>query len=177
MADRLPVGAVVLGYLLQGPAHGYELLSRLHEDFGRVWRVAPSLLYFALNTLEREGLIRGERELQETRPPRVRYALTPKGEEAFWRWALSPVPRVRLLRYEFLPKLFFLLKLSPERVPELLSAQREVLLALRDKVAAEAPTDPFQRVLKSFRLHQLSAGLQWLEELLAQKEGSLCAKP
>jgi len=177
MADRLPVGAVVLGYLLQGPAHGYELLSRLHEDFGRVWRVAPSLLYFALNTLERDGLIRGERELQETRPPRVRYALTPKGEDAFWRWALSPVPRVRLLRYEFLPKLFFLLKLSPERVPELLSAQKEVLLALRDKVAAEAPTDPFQRVLKSFRLHQLSAGLQWLEELLAQKEGSLWAKP
>jgi len=75
------------------------------------------------------------------------------------------------LRYEFLPKLFFLLKFAPERVPELLSAQREVLLSLRDKVAAEDPTGPFQKVLKSYRLHQLSAGLQWLEELLTQKEG------
>ena len=105
------------------------------------------------------------------------YGLTPKGEEAFWRWALSPVPRVRLLRYELVPTLFVLLTLSPERVPELLFAQKEVLLALRDRVAAEDPTDPFQRALRSFRLHQLSAGLRWLEELLAQKEGGLCAKP
>lgn len=174
MAEGFPVGPVVLGYLLSGPAHGYELLSRLHADLGKIWRVAPSQLYATLSLLEQKGLVRGERELQQNRPPRIRYTITLRGREAFWGWVTTPVPRVRLLRYELLPKLFFLFKLEPERVPGLLAAQKEMLLDLRKRVVAENPTDPFQKALHSFRLAQLSAGLQWIDDLLAKKEVSSC---
>ena len=95
-----------MGYLLQGPAHGYELLSRLHEDLGRVWRVAPSQLYFTLNALEREGFILGERELQETRPPRIRYSLTPKGEEAFGDGPYPLCPACAFCATSFCPSSF-----------------------------------------------------------------------
>lgn len=171
MPGEFPVGHVILGYLVEGPAHGYELLARLHADLGRIWRVAPSQLYATLERLERRGLIQGAREEQGNRPPRVRYALTPQGAELFWRWVASPVPRLRLLRTELLPKLFFLLRLAPERVPELLAAQREVLRALEERVRAEAPQDPFGQALRSFRLHQLSAGLAWIDSLLDGGEG------
>ncbi|MBC7222562.1 PadR family transcriptional regulator [Candidatus Bipolaricaulota bacterium] len=172
MTEAFPVGPVVLGYLLSGgEAHGYELLSRFHEDLGRIWRVAPSQLYFTLSLLERQGFISGKKEPQETRPPRTRYALTEKGQEEFWKWALSPVPRLRLLRSHFLPKLFFLLKLAPERLPELLSAQRETLLSLKAQVEEEKPADKFQEMLRSFRLSQLEAALQWIAEI-SEKEGS-----
>lgn len=166
MAEGFPVGPAVLGYLLAGPAHGYELLSRLRADLGRLWRVAPSQLYATLDRLERQGLIHGTREEQENRPARIRYTLTPKGAELFWQWATTPVPRLRLLRTEFLSKLFFLLRFAPERVPGLLRAQREVLVALTEKVRAEDPQDPFAQALRSFRLHQLSAALAWIDSLL-----------
>ncbi|MEN3009374.1 MAG: PadR family transcriptional regulator [Candidatus Bipolaricaulaceae bacterium] len=173
MAGEFPVGPVVLGYLLEGPAHGYELLARLHADLGRVWRVAPSQLYATLDRLERHGLIRGTRVEQESRPARIRYTLTPQGAELFWRWVTAPVPRLRLLRSQLLPKLFFLLRLAPERASALLTAQREVLLALEAKVRAEEPQDPFGKALRSFRLHQLSAGLAWIDSLL--QGGGGCA--
>jgi len=171
MAETFPVGPVVLGYLLlNGETHGYELLTRVNRDLGRIWRVAPSQLYATLNLLERRGFVSGTKEPQETRPPRTRYALTKKGEEEFWKWVLTPVPRLRLLRSHFLPKLFFLLHLAPERVPELLLAQRETLLSLKAQVEGETPKDAFQALLKSFRLTQLEAGLRWISEAL-EKEG------
>lgn len=172
MTEAFSAGPVVLGYLLlHGEAHGYELLSRLHNDLGRIWRVAPSQLYSTLVLLERRGLISGEKEPQENRPPRIRYVLTEKGREEFWKWALSPVPRLRLLRSVLLPKLFFLLNLAPERVPELLKAQREILLSLKAQVEGEKLTDPFQTLLRDYRLAQLDAGLRWIAEIL-KKEGA-----
>ncbi|MGB9757948.1 MAG: PadR family transcriptional regulator [Candidatus Bipolaricaulaceae bacterium] len=172
MSEAFPVGPVVLGYLLlEGEAHGYELLSRLHEDLGRIWRIAPSQLYSTLSLLERRGLVLGTKEPQENRPPRIRYFLTERGKEEFWKWALSPVPRLRLLRSHLLPKIFFLLKLAPEKVPDLLNAQKETLLSLKAQVEGENPTDQFQRILKSLRLLQLDAGLRWIAEVL-KKEGA-----
>lgn len=166
------MGPVVLGYLLlEGEAHGYELLSRLREDLGRIWRIAPSQLYSTLSLLERRGLVSGIKEPQENRPPRIRYSLTEKGEEEFWKWALSPVPRLRLLRSHLLPKIFFLLKLAPEKIPDLLNAQKETLLSLKAQVEGENPADGFQKILKSFRLLQLDAGLRWIAEVL-EKEGT-----
>jgi DNA-binding PadR family transcriptional regulator len=171
MAEAFPVGPVVLGYLLaNGETHGYELLAHLHEDLGRIWRVSPSQLYSTLAILERRGLILGTKEPQENRPPRIRYSLTETGKEEFWKWVLSPVPRLRLLRSHLLPKIFFLLKLAPERVPELLNAQKETLLSLKIQIEKEKPTDEFQKILKEFRLLQLEAGLRWIAEVL-EKEG------
>lgn len=172
MAEAFPAGPAVLGYLLlRGEAHGYELLSRLHKDLGRIWRVAPSQLYATLALLERQGLIFGKKELQGIRPPRTRYALTEKGQEEFWKWVLSPIPRLRLLRSVFLPKLFFLLHLAPERVPELLQAQREKLLSLKAQVEEERPLDLFQSLLRDYRLAQLDASLRWIAGIL-DKEGA-----
>lgn len=170
MSEAFPVGPVILGYLeMLGPIHGYELLSRLHADLGRIWRVAPSQLYSTLARLEKYGLITGEREEQENRPPRIRYSLTPKGQEFFWSWVTSPVHRVRLLRAELLPKMFFLLQISPHHIPTLLSAQKAILLSLQAKVEGEHPMDQFQRVLHQFRLTQLAAGLAWINAVLEKE--------
>lgn len=168
IGERFPVGPAVLGYLLEGPAHGYELGRRMRQDLGRIWRVAPSQLYVTLDRLERQGLIQGMREEQESRPPRIRYSLTAEGEAEFRAWVTSPVPRVRLLRSELLPKLFFLFRLSPEKVPSLLCAQKEALLSLEAHLSREQPEPGFPTVLHSFRLSQVRASLSWLDSLLAE---------
>src|SRR6516162_6737786 len=59
---RAPKGNVrglLLAALLDGPAHGYELMRRLEEQAGGRWRPSPGSVYPLLQQLEDEGLIRG----------------------------------------------------------------------------------------------------------------------
>jgi DNA-binding PadR family transcriptional regulator len=59
---RLPKGNVrglLLAALLDGPAHGYELMRRLEAQAGGRWRPSPGSVYPLLQLLEDEGLVRG----------------------------------------------------------------------------------------------------------------------
>ena len=170
--ERLPVEYAVLGALLSGPAHGYELKRRLNSGLGPIWHIAQSQLYCVLSRLEREGLVKGRLESQGARPPRRVFSLTPAGEHAFWEWATSPVRHAREVRIELLAKLYFLRRHAPDRVPELLSAQAERLARLRDRLSQRKalPTDDavLARLTLSFRLALLSALLSWLEDAKVQ---------
>ena len=53
------VRGLLLAALLDGPAHGYELMRRLEEQTGGRWRPSPGSVYPLLQQLEDEGLIRG----------------------------------------------------------------------------------------------------------------------
>lgn len=159
-----PAEHAVLGALLDGPAHGYELCRRLRDDLGLVWRIATSQLYAVLRRLEEAGMVRWTGEAD----PRGRhvYALTPHGEAAFWEWAVTPVPRVRDLRVEFVTKLYFLYRFAPDRVGELVARQRDVVLRLRNRLAGEEPPgDPFSAALEGFRMSQVRCALDWLQGL------------
>jgi Transcriptional regulator PadR-like family len=61
-SSRLRRGAMrglVLAALLQGAAHGYELMRRLEEQTGGWWRPSPGSMYPLLQALEGEGLAAG----------------------------------------------------------------------------------------------------------------------
>ncbi|KUK26110.1 MAG: Transcriptional regulator, PadR family [Acetothermia bacterium 64_32] len=168
----LPVGYAVLGALLSGPAHGYELKRRLNSGLGPIWHIAQSQLYSVLARLEREGLVEGHLEPQGARPPRRVFSLTQAGESAFWDWATSPVRHVRDVRIELFAKLYFLRRHAPDRVPELLSAQAERLTRLKDRLSQRKalPTDDpaLARLTLDFRRTLLSTLLSWLEEAKLQ---------
>lgn len=53
------VGELLLVALLDGPAHGYELMDRLEDFSGGSWRPSPGSVYPQLQTLEDGGLIEG----------------------------------------------------------------------------------------------------------------------
>ncbi len=60
---RGDIRAALLEALLQGPAHGYELINRLEDRTGGMWRPSPGSVYPTLQLLEDEGLVRSvERE-------------------------------------------------------------------------------------------------------------------
>ena len=58
-----------------GPAHGYELITRLEEKSGGAWRPSPGSVYPTLQLFEDEGLVRSE----ERDGKRV-YSLTEAGQ-------------------------------------------------------------------------------------------------
>ncbi len=48
--------------LLDGPAHGYELIGRLEAKTGGMWRPSAGSVYPTLQLLEDEGLVSGRDE-------------------------------------------------------------------------------------------------------------------
>lgn len=77
--------------------HGYEIAKRLSEEADAKLLTAYGTLYRALGRLERMGMLESRWEnpqiaLNESRPPRRLYTLTPAGEAA-WREA-EKTPRV-----------------------------------------------------------------------------------
>ena len=54
---RGDVRAALLVALLDGPAHGYELIQRLHERSGGRWKPSPGSVYPLLQMLTDEGAV------------------------------------------------------------------------------------------------------------------------
>jgi PadR family transcriptional regulator AphA len=163
----------LLGLLLDGPAHGYDLQQRVHADLGPVWHVAWSQLYSVLHGLEEKGWVAAATRESASGPPRHTYSITARGRRAFFEWALAPVGRLRDLRIEFLVKVYFLRRHTPQELDPLLVRQAE---ALRQAIADQSVLggDPWTTsIAASFRRHQTESALAWIDEVRRslKKEG------
>jgi DNA-binding PadR family transcriptional regulator len=162
-----PAEFVLLGLLVDGPAHGYDLQQRLESGLGAVWRIAVSQLYNVLHRLEDRAWIATSDE-QGPGPLRHVVSLTETGERAFWTWAVEPVARLRDVRVELLAKMYFLRRHRPSELSGLIERQRKTLdAALRtlDGNRAGAMDDPWiASVAESFRRRQMASALEWLAD-------------
>mgnify|MGYP000029314528 CR=1 FL=1 len=55
--ERGLLGFLVLVSLVEGDAHGYEIMKRVERITAGYWRPAPGSLYPVIDSLEKEGLI------------------------------------------------------------------------------------------------------------------------
>ncbi len=154
----------LLGALISGPKHGYEIMQFLNAALGSTWHVSTSQLYALLKRLEKNNLLRSDLEIQETRPSKRIFALSPEGKKAFINWLQSPTEHVRDLRIEFLAKLFFLDLLSIKGGKELVGAQVEVLEQMKGRIQQKLKKepDPFGKLAFGFKLATVEACIQWL---------------
>lgn len=67
---------LLLYYLREGPAHGYALMKRIANDFGRLYVPSPGVVYPTLQLLEDQGYVTCVEE-----DGKKKYALTPEGEK------------------------------------------------------------------------------------------------
>jgi DNA-binding PadR family transcriptional regulator len=71
---------MILGSLLMGPAHGYEIMKRVSDVFGALYpRMSHSVLYPRLAQFEKDGLVMGKIEQQLDAPNKKVYQLTEAG--------------------------------------------------------------------------------------------------
>ena len=169
MSFKVSAENALLGILMTGPKHGYELHGYVSAKMNQFWDLSMSQVYALLKRLENNGVVVSQEERQEGRPAKKIFSLTQKGKERFLRWVSSPVEHVRDVRIEFLAKLFFMRELQLKEGPSLVAKQIEVL---QEKLRAigsskQEITDEFQRVLYSFKVAQTSAALDWLRECKA----------
>lgn len=74
---------VVLKLLSQGRAYGYQLLQRLDQESGGLFRIKEGTLYPILYRLEDDGLVVSEWSIPEDKSVAKKYyRCTLKGEEA-----------------------------------------------------------------------------------------------
>jgi DNA-binding PadR family transcriptional regulator len=59
-ARRGNVRAAILSVLADEPMHGYQIMQRLEEQSGGMWRPSPGSVYPTLQLLEDQGFIKGE---------------------------------------------------------------------------------------------------------------------
>ena len=154
----------LLGALMTGPKHGYEIMQFLGTAFGSTWHIGTSQLYALLRRLEGDNLLGSKLKTQDTRPSKRIFSLTAKGKKLFLAWLKAPTEHVRDLRIEFLAKLFFFDRLSLRGGRELIKAQIQALEQIRERIEQrqEKEKDPFNRLVFGFKIAAVEAWLQWL---------------
>jgi DNA-binding PadR family transcriptional regulator len=156
----------LLGSLMSGPMHGYEILRFFNEFLESTWHISTSQLYVLLKKLEKEGLLYSSVEEQENRPAKRVFELTPEGKEVFLKWVHSPTGHARDLRMEFLTKLFFIDHLSIRGGLELIDAQIKLMEGLVRKIeeGENEEDDPFSNLVFSFKETTIHTWIEWLKE-------------
>jgi PadR family transcriptional regulator AphA len=161
-----PQEHVILGILMARDRHGYEIHRYFSAGLGRVWHAGISQVYALLKRLEAAEKVVSTVEMQNNRPAKHIFSITPKGREKFLQWIHTPLEKIRDLRLEFLAKLFFTRELRLTGIDELIGKQ---MLAFREQLRDinqkdENCNDAFDHLVYQFRIVQLEAVLAWLHE-------------
>jgi PadR family transcriptional regulator AphA len=169
MSFKVSAENALLGILMTGPKYGYELHGYVSTQMNQFWDLSMSQVYALLKRIENDGVVVSQEELQERRPAKKIFTLTPSGRERFLDWVCSPVEHVRDMRIEFTAKLFFIreLRLTQgltliDKQIEALEEKLQVIESSKDKIS-----DEFQSLLYSFKASQTTAALDWLWECRA----------
>jgi PadR family transcriptional regulator AphA len=164
MKIRNSTELVMLGALMRGPKHGYEVMQFLSSALEPAWRVSTSQLYVLLKRLELEGMVQSTLESQESRPSKRVFRITNKGKKVFLEWLKSPVEHVRDFRTEFLTKLFFFYHLTLPGLETLVDAQVRALKELKGTVQERErkEKDVFMKLVYGYKIHTIDSLVTWL---------------
>jgi PadR family transcriptional regulator AphA len=184
MRKELAPEWALLGLLTQKPMHGYELYRYFTDPsaLGQVWYLGLSQMYKLLKELERQGYLEATLEEQENYPDRKVYHITPAGRATFLQWMEKPVKNTRLIRVEFLAKLFLAQLLGSEIIKRVIDTQLEAcqtqltrLLGaetwrgegrgeweMEDGDTRMASDESFEYLIFCFRRGQIEAIIDWL---------------
>jgi DNA-binding PadR family transcriptional regulator len=163
----------ILGYLKEGPCHGYELRRRL-GSLG-LWSVSFGSLYPALRRLER----RGEITPVGANTRKKAYAITEVGEAHFDELMAEPLAdddrafAVRVAFFRFL---------APERRLELLEQRRAALARRAATTRASVRRalsktreriDRYTLALMEQGANRAEADIAWIDELIETERAAL----
>ncbi len=168
----------LLGFLLAGPLHGYDLYRRVNQELGPIWRLGISQMYAIVGNYERQGWISTHVARQKTHPARKMLQLTPAGRQAFSSWRQATAHGMRELRIDFILRLYFARQAGPAQARTLIDRQRQAIrreLASLQTARAGTPKEQnsFHWLAWDFRLHQLSTVLKWLDAQDTELESSV----
>src|SRR5579859_5731928 len=162
-----PARHALLGLLLDGPKHGYDLARAFAPatPLGSAVHLGSSHLYALLTQLERDGLVTGQQESQGSRPPRRVFQITEAGRAEVLHWLDEPVERPRDMLLDFPLKLYLAQRMDATRATALIARQRSLFASFLSELETEpvredAGTDQaFMCLLRDGRIARTQAML------------------
>lgn len=98
----------ILGLLMDRPMTGYDLKLVFDKELNSFWPAQMSQIYRELGTMEAKEWVDSRIEVQETRPDRKVYTITPAGRQVFSSWMNQfPPSLMSPTRDEFALRVFF----------------------------------------------------------------------
>lgn len=172
----MSVGHVLLGILVDGPAHGYDLKREHDARFPGGKPLAYGQVYSTLGRLERDGLVEVVGSTREGGPERTTYTVTHQGAEVLREWLATPEPAGPYAADDLVRKTVTALHTGADAAG-FLRGQRSVHMdRMRELTALQQETsDSGARIAMDHTLSHLDADLRWLENaaarVAAEKEG------
>jgi DNA-binding PadR family transcriptional regulator len=163
----------LLGFLIAGPSHGYDLHQRFIAELGQVWHLSQSQAYAILKRLENRGDISAQVVEQEKLPARQMLHITETGRRRFFEWLEQGMGRTaRSIRLEFLTRLYFTQLHSPENLGQIYEAQLaeiESTIGRLESLLEHLPSEQiYNRLSLDLRLQQLRLIENWMVEIPTQ---------
>ena len=154
--------ASLLGFLLEGPKSGWDLVRTAQERIGDFWSLTHSQVYRELAAMADADLVEpGERGTRDRTP----YAITASGRAAFAEWA-EQEPSVESIRFPLLLALGFGRHVPRDRLARWLAHHRKIHA---DRLAryeeTTRPSDPYAAATLEFGIRYERAVLEWFDSL------------
>lgn len=160
-----PTAASLLGFLLEGPLTGWDIVATVEASIGCFWNLTRSQVYRELRSLEESGYVEvGETGPRDRRP----YTLTEQGRSAFTDW-LRQDPGDDLVRMQLLLKFFFADELDAATVRRYIMLHRpehEARLAYFKSLLPDVGEEgPMREHTLRFGIAYEEAVLEWFDSV------------
>ncbi len=168
----MSLGHVLLGLLVPGDRHGYELKRSYDSRFPAARPLASAQVYTALGKLTRDGLVEPGARERAAGPDRTAYTLTDQGRTEFGRWLEEIEPPSPFVSNPLAVKVTLAVLTSGEQAARsYLRRQRAAHLErMRDYTRLKtSPTASLAEVLAAdYALEHLDADLRWIDNALTR---------
>jgi DNA-binding PadR family transcriptional regulator len=168
---------LVMGLLLDGPRHGYEINKLIKGPMQKAFDLNPASTYYTLEKLEQKGFVDKSETQQDKRPRKIVYRLSPSGKEEFYRLLESALSSKSDPVYPMEVGLVFIDKLAPTESIRLLEnriddyrgrlAKLEALKQKGFNVIVGGPI-PDHRWMIEHKISHLKAEIEWEERFLIE---------
>lgn len=163
----------ILGFLHEGPMHGYELKQKLTFLTGHFRPVSDGALYPAIGRLEKRGALIKREELGDTGMLKRVLHLTPAGEDELLHMLRHPDAVDISDRNRFFTILAFLRYLEPAEQRHVLQQRLDFLQKGKSffsngntPVRASEEPDPFRQGMLHIAKETSRVEKQWLQDMI-----------
>jgi len=163
-----------------GSMTGYELDKFFKNSLAFFWQAKTSQIYRELSAMETQGWLTSERVLQEEKPNKRVYSVTPQGREEFLSWLTDSDVGLSGAKSSYLMKIFFSGEVGKEQALRLIHEYKKKCETLSQSIAEilsmnerENVNDEYPRHATYWKLTALhgesiyKAGIEWANKAIA----------
>jgi DNA-binding PadR family transcriptional regulator len=163
---------VIMGLLMKGPTHGYDLKQTLERELSPFFKVSSTPLYYTLKRLEQEGLVTKWSTVSGRRPKKYVYSLTARGQEEIKELLLKNITYLHRPSFSLDISLYFLNFLASQDVVETLRGRLRELRKLKyllNRQKKELESDATRRreyIITAHNIRSTEAEMEFVRDLI-----------